>query len=77
MKNIQITEELFKMLVQYHLLDNDLWKEEIIAELERKLDAILNRNLYTKYKTDPTKEEQEKSRIEYLDRKGYHKDLRW
>lgn len=37
----------------------------------------MNRELYTKYKTAPTKEEQEKARIKYLDRKGYHKDFRW
>lgn len=54
MKNLQISEELFYMLLRFHLLDDDLWQEEIEAALQKKLDAMLNRNLYTKYKTAPT-----------------------
>ena len=77
MKNVQISYELFMMLARYHLCDDDLWIDEIHAELEKKLDAIVNRNLYTQYKSAPTKEDQEKARIEYLDRRGYHKDWRW
>lgn len=41
------------------------------------MEALINRQLYTKYKSAPTKEEQEKARIEYLDRKGYRQDFRW
>lgn len=76
-KNVQISYELFMMLIRFHLCNDDLWKEDIDTELEKKLDAIVNRNLYTQYKIAPTKEEQEKARTEYLDRKGYHKDWRW
>lgn len=77
MKNVQISEELFSMLLRFHLLDDDLWQEEIGAELQKKLDAMINRNLYTKYKTAPTEAEQEQARKEYLDRKGYFPDFRW
>lgn len=77
MKNVQISEELFSMLLRFHLLDDDLWQEEIGAELQKKLDAMINRNLYTKYKTAPTEAEQEQARQEYLDRKGYFPDFRW
>ena len=77
MKNIQITEELFIQLLKYHLFDDPLWEEEIVTELERKMESIINRNTYTAYKSAPTEEEREKARIEYLDRKGYHKDFRW
>ena len=56
MKNVQISYELFMMLARYHLCDDDLWIDEIHAELEKKLDAIVNRNLYTQYKSAPTKE---------------------
>ena len=77
MKNIQITEELFMLLVRYHLLGDSLCEDEISQGIEQKLDTIISRNLYTQYKTSPTKEEQEMARIEYLDRKGYHKDFRW
>ena len=77
MKNVQISYELFMMLVKFHLCEDDLWEEEIITSLQQKVDAIIARNTYTKYKIAPTPEEQEKARIEYLDLKGYHKDFRW
>ena len=35
--------------------------------LKEKYDSIVNRNLYTRYKTAPTEEEKEKARQEYLD----------
>jgi len=77
MKQIQISESLFLMLVQFHLGDYVDCKQDIDAELEKKLNTIINRNLYTKYKIAATKEEQEKARVEYLDQKGYYKDFRW
>ena len=52
--------------------------EEIIRQgLERKLDTMVNRELYSKYKTAPTEEEREKSRQEYLDRRGIPENFRW
>ena len=51
--------------------------EKIIKELKEKYDKIVNRNLYTKYKTAPTEEEKEKARQEYLNKKGIHSDFRW
>lgn len=77
MKHVQITEELFFMLARYHLLGEDDSTEEIEAELQKKLDAMISRNLYTQYKTAPTSEEQEKARQEYLDRRGYFPSFRW
>lgn len=77
MKNVQISEDLFFMLLRFHLLEDDLWQEEIETELQKKLDAMVNHNLYTKYKTAPTAAEQEQARQEYLDRKGYFPDFRW
>lgn len=77
MKQVQISEELFMMLVRYHLLDEELMKGKITTGLEKKIDAMVNRELYSKYKTAPSKEEKEKARKEYLDRKGYHEDFRW
>lgn len=77
MISVQISEELFYMLLRFHLLDDDLWQEEIEAGLQQKLDAMINRNLYTRYKTAPTEAEQEQARQEYLDRKGYFPDFRW
>lgn len=86
MKNIQISEELFKKIAYYFIynecVDEEVYdleylKEEISKELNVKVEKIVNRNLYTQYKTGATIEEREKARIEYLDRKGYHKDFRW
>lgn len=77
MKNVQISYDLFLMLVKFHLGSEDIWREDIEAELNRKIEGIITHNTYTKYKTANTKEEQEKARIEYLDLKGYHKDWRW
>ena len=50
---------------------------EIQKELEQKLDALVARELYTKYKTAPTEEEKEKARQEYLNKKGVHSSFRW
>lgn len=77
MKNVQISEELFYMLLRFHLLEDDFWQDEIETALQKKLDAIVNRNLYTKYKTAPTAVEREQARQEYWDRKGYFPDFRW
>lgn len=56
MKNVQIPYELFVDLVFYHLNGEDGFDEEIRQDLERKLDAILNRQLYSKYKTSPPRD---------------------
>jgi hypothetical protein len=77
MKNVQISYDLFLMLVKYHLGDEDFWQDDIENQLNQKVEAVIARNTYTRYKTADTKEEQEKARIEYLDLKGYHKDFRW
>ncbi|PPK43243.1 complexin-2 [Clostridium algidicarnis] len=77
MKNVQISKELFFNLLEYHLLGNDDVLEEIEIELKNKIDRLMDRELYTTYKTAKTQTEQEKARQEYLDRKGYHKDFRW
>lgn len=53
MKNIQIPYELFVDLVLYHLNGEDDFNEEIRQGLEQKLDAMLNRQLYSQYKTAP------------------------
>lgn len=77
LKNVQISYDLFLMLVKYHLGGSDIWSKEINIELNHKMEAIIAHNTYTKYKTSDTKEEQEKARTEYLDLKGYYKDFRW
>ena len=77
MKRVQISEDLFLSLIKYHILECHNDEEKIVKMLKEKYDSIINRNLYTKYKTAPSKEEKEKARQEYLDRKGMHSSFRW
>ena len=77
MKNVQISYDLFLMLVKYHLGDDNIWEDDIAEELNRKVEAVIARNTYTRYKTADTPEEQEKARKEYLDLKGVFEDWRW
>ena len=77
MKNIQISEELFFALLKYHFVEIDDALPEIKKGLEDKLEAMVRRDLYTKYKPAPTEEEREKARQEYLDKVGMHRDFRW
>ena len=76
-RNVQIPYELFFQLLQYFLMDNYDGEEIIRLGLEKKLDAMVNREVYSKSKTAPTEEEREKFRQEYLDRRGIPKDFRW
>lgn len=77
LKNIQISEKLFFALLKYHLVEIDDALPEIKKGLEDKLEAMVRRDLYTKYRTAPTEEEREKARQEYLDKVGMHRDFRW
>ena len=83
MANIQIPESLFYDILRYYLIASE--GEEIPEELDRqvfnglsdKVQKIVDRELYTIYKTAPTEEEKEKARQEYLDRKGIPESFRW
>jgi hypothetical protein len=44
--------------------------------LEQKLDAMVKRELYTKYKTAPTEAEKEEARQKYLDKVGLQRGFR-
>lgn len=60
--SVQIPCDLFIDLAMYHLRGEDDYEEEIRQGLEQKLDAMLNRQIYSRYKTAPTEEEQEQAR---------------
>lgn len=77
MKSVQIPYGLFIDLAMYHLRGEDDYEEEIRQGLEQKLDAMLNRQLYSRYKTAPTEAEREQARQEYLDRRGVPQSYRW
>ncbi len=61
----------------YHLRGEDDFEEEIRQGLEQKLDAMLNRQIYSRYKTAPNEEEREQARQEYLDQRGVPQSYRW
>ena len=77
MKNVQISEELFVAIMRYFMLEQEEMLPQIKQGLEKKLDAMVMRELYTKYKTAPTEEEREKARQEYLEKVGMHRSFRW
>ena len=68
MKQVQIPRELFVLLIHYHLMEDDSNVDEI---------RIVLHELYERSKTAPTEAEREKSRKEYLDRKGIPDSFRW
>ena len=67
MKNVQISQELFFLLVRYFLIGQEETEPEIAKALEKKMDALVMRELYTQYKTAPTEEEKEKEMDEVID----------
>ncbi len=77
MKQIQIPQELFVQLIHYHLMEDNSHEDEIRIGLEKKLDAMVLRELYGKSKTALTETEREKARKEYLDRRGIPDSFRW
>ena len=50
MKNVQISQELFFLLVRYFLIGQEETEPEITKALEKKMDALVMRELYTQYK---------------------------
>lgn len=75
MKNVQIPAGLFRDLYLYFETgEGD--PDAIRAALEQKMDALINRQIYSQSKTAPTAEEREKARIAYLNRKGIPEDFR-
>ena len=59
-KNVQIPYELFLLLLQYHLMEYRQNEEKIRQGLEKKMNAMAEREIYSRYKTAPTEEEREK-----------------
>lgn len=76
-KQVQIDETLFKQIYCYFL---DMQEEQgysmdeeaadILNKVEQKVDKIINREIFTEYKTAPSQREREIARQKYLDRRG-------
>ena len=56
MGNVQISQELFMQLLRLHLVEDESCEREIKQELEKKLDRMVMRDLYGKFKTALTEE---------------------
>ena len=69
--DILLTDVKMPFMDGIELIDN------VVNEKKKKLDAMVNREVYSKSKTAPTEEEREKFRQEYLDRKGMQESFRW
>lgn len=57
MANIQVSEELFCNLIDYFFTDEipQEWQaDEIRQQLNEKLDKLISRELFTKYKRSPS-----------------------
>ena len=69
-KQVQIPEKLFVDLVLYFLMehDNEELFHSIASAIDKKLDSIVTRQIFTEFKTGATKEIREKAIREYLDR---------
>lgn len=71
------TQNLFLSLLRYVLIGQEEELPVVKQGLEEKLEALVRRELYTKYKTASTPEDREKARKEYLDKRGVPENFRW
>lgn len=84
-ENVQIPMELFMQLIRFHCIHDDLeidkdlqvLHESISDSLKIKLDALVNRELYSRSKTAATPAEREKARQQYLEKRGIPQGFRW
>lgn len=77
MKSVQIPFELFADLVNYFFSDNEKnyptgYEADVIREqLNEKMQSMINRELFSRYKTAKTSAERERYRREYLEQRGF------
>ncbi len=77
MKYVKISEDLFYDLFLFHVIGSDEPAERIRDGLQQKMDALMRRDEYSKYKTAPTEKEREEARQRYLKSIAMPKDFRW
>lgn len=74
MANVQIPADLFKEL--YEFVWENAPNSDLMRQMNDKLDRLIERELFTKYKRAATTAERERYRNEYLDHKGIMRDFR-
>ena len=74
MKQIQVSEALYKALVIYFILDlrTEETEQTIVAELKRKADAMLRRQAFSEYRKSEDPEEKQEALGKYL-----HESFHW
>lgn len=78
-KQVQINWELFLDLYDFFFSDEapeGYEADEIRKKISEKVDKIINRELFSKYKRSPTGAEREAARQEYLNHRGISKSYR-
>lgn len=78
-KQVQIDLELFLDLYDFFFSDEapeGYEVDEIKKKISEKVDKIINRELFSKYKRSPTGTERETARQEYLNHRGILKSYR-
>lgn len=78
-KSIQIDTELFLDIYDYFCNENapDGYEaDEIRKQLHAKVDKLIDREIFTRYKRASTPQDRELYRQRYLDRRGIPKDYR-
>lgn len=77
MQSVNISIDLFALLIKYHIGRADPEDGEAIkAALIAKVEAMERRESYTQSKIAATPEEREAARLKYLDLAGIHEDFR-
>lgn len=74
MANVQIPADLFKEL--YEFVCENAPNSDLMRQMNDKLDRLIERELFTKYKRAATTAERERYRNEYLDRRGVPNSFR-
>lgn len=78
-RQVQIDLDLFLDLLDYfegEYQGAEFLADSIRKQLDSKLDKLIARELFTKYKRSPTGAEREQARKAYLDHRGVLKDWR-
>ena len=76
-KNVLIPYKLFIELIKFFLSGIDIDEDYVKEELEKKMNKMVLRELYTNSKVAKTDEEREASRQKYLDQKGIPENFRY
>lgn len=76
-KQVLISRELFMQLCCYHLANNSSYSDSIQHALNDKMNALINAELYSKYKAGATHEEREQARQAYLNKRDIPQEFRW